>query len=97
MHNMLKEYGARSQLYPTITPHKYIGTMKLFCIFGVFALAQETGDKCKETALNMACVTECNIEWAACQGDCRRTDERCYVQCNLVSIKSRSKFGRSLI
>ena len=41
--------------------------MKLFSILAVCVLSQEDGSKCKETALNMACVTECNIAWGACQ------------------------------
>ena len=41
--------------------------MKLLSVFVVCVFSQEDGSKCKETALNMACVTECNIAWGACQ------------------------------
>ena len=41
--------------------------MKLFSILAVCVLSQEDGSKCKETALNIACITECNVAWGKCQ------------------------------
>ena len=57
----------RSVYSVTVISKSIFKVMKLFSILAACVLSQEDGSKCKETALNMACVTECNIEWGACQ------------------------------